>query len=192
MELSAGERAACDAAALRDAGLSSVARRRAGIVHTPPELARFVAVAADELLRGELGLEHGLADPAVALIDPACGPGAFLAAALAVAGDRTSAPVAVCGMDSDPSAIAFARAALAPALARAGWPCALRICDTLAEAKPEAIAMLGAVPVVLGNPPWVASAQQRPAPWLDALLDDFRRDAQGESLGERKLGVLAD
>jgi len=109
-----------------------------------------------------------------------------------MAGGRASAPAAVCGMDSDPSAIASARAALAPELARAGWPCVLDVRDTLASARPDAIARLGPVPVVLGNPPWVASAQQRPAPWLDALLDDFRRDAHGEALGERKLGVLAD
>jgi hypothetical protein len=30
---------------------------------------------------------------------------------------------------------------------------------------------------VLGNPPWVSSAQAPPEPWLDSLLQDFRRDA---------------
>jgi hypothetical protein len=192
MELSEVERAVRDAASLRDAGLSSAARRRAGIVHTAPQLARFAVRAADELLREELGRPLGLSDPAVALIDPACGPGAFLAAALAEAGGRAGAPSAVRGLDSDAAAISAARAALAPALARAGWPCSLRVCDTLRSTRPRSAARLGAIPVVLGNPPWIAAAQAPPSPWLDALLEDFRRDAAGMRLKERKLGVLAD
>jgi hypothetical protein len=192
MELTEVERATRDAAGLRDAGLSSAARRRAGIVHTAPQLARFAARAADVLLQRELGLARGLADPAVALIDPACGPGAFLAAALAETADRPSAPCAALGLDRDRAAIGAARAALAPAVARAGWPCSLRVCDTLTAMEPLVAARLGAVPVVLGNPPWIASAQAAPSPWLAALLEDFRRDAAGERLEERKLGVLSD
>jgi hypothetical protein len=192
MELTEVERATRDAASLRDAGLSSAARRRAGIVHTAPQLARFAVRAADQLLREELGRPLGLCDPEVALIDPACGPGAFLAAALAEAGGRGGAPCAVRGLDRDAAAIGAARAALAPALARAGWPCTLRVCDTLRSTLPQSAARLGAIPVVIGNPPWIAAAQDPPSPWLDALLEDFRRDSAGVRLKERKLGVLAD
>jgi len=85
IELTAAERAAELAAAQRDAELAPGHRRREGIVHTAPALARSVARLADEALRDALGLAGGLADPALAIVDPACGPGAFLAAVLAVA-----------------------------------------------------------------------------------------------------------
>src|SRR4051812_10612479 len=108
LELTPAERAARDAAAERDAGLTAMQRKRSGIVHTPPELARFIARAADALVQRELGLARGLADERIAVIDPACGPGAFLAAAAAV----TKGRAAMHGFDRDAAAIAHARAAL--------------------------------------------------------------------------------
>lgn len=182
MQLTPAELAARDAAAERDAGLSRAQRKRAGIVHTPPELARFVARAADLLVRRELSLEYGLADDQLLSIDPACGPGAFLAAAAAVTEGRG----AMRGIDRDADAIARARTAL-----RASR-CKLEVRDTLDELRPERVARLAPALCVLGNPPWVASAQAAPAPHLAALLDDFRREAGGERVKERKLGVLAD
>jgi hypothetical protein len=62
----------------------------------------------------------------------------------------------------------------------------------LEEVPPQEVADLAPVVCVIGNPPWVSAAQKRPSPWLDALLEDFRRDADGARLDERKLGVLAD
>jgi predicted helicase len=47
------------------------------------------------------------------------------------------------------------------------------------------------VMVVLGNPPW-SSKTDNAGPAIDRLLDDFRRDALGAPLGERKIGVLSD
>jgi predicted helicase len=78
---------AAELAAERDAALADATeqRRAAGIVHTPASLARAVVRVGDELVREQLGLEQGLCDPSLLLIDPACGPGAFLAAALALA-----------------------------------------------------------------------------------------------------------
>ncbi len=189
-ELTAAERNARDAATARDAVLSAARRRREGIVHTPPELARFVARAADDLLRGWLGLSRGLGDARVALIDPACGPGAFLAAAAAVA--EPGARRLAYAIDRDPAALELARVALSDELARAGLRCELCALDTLVAVRPEQLAARVGVACVLGNPPWVASAQPPPAAWLDALLEDFRRDAGGARLQERKLGVLAD
>lgn len=182
MQLTPAEQAARDAAAERDAGLSRVQRKRAGVVHTPPELARFVARAADVLLRRELGLARGLADEQLLAFDPACGPGAFLAAALAVTEGRG----AMRGVDRDAQAIGMARAALK------GSGCTLDARDTLNDVRPEHVARLAPALCVLGNPPWVASAQAAPAPHLAALLEDFRREAGGERVKERKLGVLAD
>jgi predicted helicase len=48
-----------------------------------------------------------------------------------------------------------------------------------------------AVMVVLGNPPWSVKTENA-GPAIDRMLDDFRRDALGEPLGERKIGVLSD
>ena len=164
MELTAVERAAQAAAVARDAGLSRERRRREGIVHTAPELARFAARAADDLLRVELGEPAGLASERVSLVDPACGPGAFLAAALSVAKGRGSAPRAVLALDRDPVALAAAEEALRPELTEEGWSCAFEARDTLTEIDPEGIAQRAPIAVVLGNPPWIGSAQARSAP----------------------------
>ena len=176
----------------RDAGLSRERRRREGIVHTAPELARFAARAADDLLRSELGEPAGLASERVSLVDPACGPGAFLAAALSVAKGRGSAPRAVLALDRDPVALAAAEEALRPEFAEEAWSCAFEARDTLTEIDPEGIAQRAPIAVVLGNPPWIGSAQDRSAPALNRLLEDFRRDRDGAPLNERKIGVLAD
>jgi len=98
----------------------------------------------------------------------------------------------VLGVDRDERAVSVARAALAPAFARAGWPCQLQAADTLSELQPAAVAQRADVSCVIGNPPWIGGAQAKAAPWLRALLADFERDGAGEPLRERKQGVLAD
>lgn len=173
------------AAHARDAQLSKAERRRRGVVHTPPAVARFVAREVDSALRG-LGL-RGLGDERVALIDPACGPGIFLAACLAEAGE--GAPGAALGLDVDARALGAAEALLGPSFGRRGWPLSLRHGDTLSGPPPP---LEGRVPVVIGNPPWAGRSANRDAAYTEALLDDFRRDAEGAPLGERKIGVLSD
>ncbi|HEY2290683.1 MAG TPA: hypothetical protein VGM86_08280 [Thermoanaerobaculia bacterium] len=49
-----------------------------GVYATPPALTRFVVRCVDSLLRSPLGLEDGLADRAVRLLDPAAGPANFI------------------------------------------------------------------------------------------------------------------
>ena len=180
------------AAQAREGASSKRARLRAGTVHTPAWLSRFVARAADELLRRELGLPHGIADAQLGVVDPACGPGVFLASALAVGAGRGAAPACVLGLERERDAAKQARAALGPAYRDAGWPLDVMQVDTLRELAPHQLATRAPCWLVVGNPPWVASAQAEPAPWLKALLADFRRDAFGAPLGERKVGVLAD
>ena len=51
--------------------------RTRGVYATPRPLTRFVVRSVDFLLRSRLGLERGLADPAVRLLDPAAGPANF-------------------------------------------------------------------------------------------------------------------
>ena len=192
MELTPAERVVRDAGAARDAALNPAHKKRAGVVHTPPEIARFMARAADALARRELGLAHGLADSRLAIVDPACGPGAFLAAASAVLAHDASRPRLLCGLDQDAAALEQARVALWPELERARLRCTFEQRDTLHEAMPSQVAQLAPTLCVLGNPPWIGSAQAPPSPWISQLLEDFRRDADGMRLPERKLGVLSD
>jgi len=191
-EVAAAEVAAADVAAavvaaaeLRDARLSRDQRRRRGVVHTPPELARFMARRVDAALQ-ELGLA-GLGDRRVSLLDPACGPGVFLAAALSEA--TGPGPGEVLGLDVDAGALELAREILDPAFARRGWPLSLRRADTLSAPPPIDPAR---VPVVLGNPPWAGRTANREAAYTEGLLDDFRREPDGGPLRERKIGVLSD
>lgn len=185
------ERSVATAAAHRDRAIDRAHRKRRGVVHTPPELARFVAESLDTALRRHLGCANGLADRSVALVDPACGPGAFLAAALAVARDRPSAPRAFVGLDVDAVAIAHARSELDHAAERARWPLALRAGNTLDAIDPFG-ERAAPVRVVIGNPPWAGRTANAGARATAALLDDFRRDAGGALLDEKKIGVLSD
>ncbi len=53
-------------------------RRELGVWYTPPEIVRYMVARVDTALRTELGIPDGLADPRVLVLDPACGPGAYL------------------------------------------------------------------------------------------------------------------
>jgi hypothetical protein len=206
------EQLAARYAAERDASLAGAAaqRRAAGIVHTPPELARAVVRVADELLRSRLGV--GLGDPEVLVVDPACGPGAFLAAVLALAEERAGAepPQQREAAEGGGGADAAKRASSAPPAgarwlgfdvdeASLSWAARLREhsrgaglelirADVLeGDAIADRVRQNQGPLVVLGNPPW-ATVRAQPSPRDQARLADFRRDVQDE----RKLGVLSD
>ena len=49
-----------------------------GVWYTPPEVVKYMVARVDEVLREELGLADGLADPNVYVLDPCCGTGAYL------------------------------------------------------------------------------------------------------------------
>ncbi|HEX2675804.1 MAG TPA: type ISP restriction/modification enzyme, partial [Polyangiales bacterium] len=187
------EQLAWDAAQARDASLSGqrARKRRDGVVHTPPELARFVARALDDLLRNELGLARGLHDGRVRVIDPACGPGSFLASALSLDSAAGPAQCELIGIDRDRAALTHARK-LAAHARREGSHVSLVHADTLRAARlPARLQAPPRVLALIGNPPWTVSAAE-PSRAMQALLEDFRRDEHGERLRERKLGVLAD
>lgn len=57
-------------------------RKQLGVWYTPPEIVRYMVQRADRVLREELGVEDGLADPRVVVLDPCCGTGAFLVGVL--------------------------------------------------------------------------------------------------------------
>ena len=183
MEWTQVEKRALSAAERRDGEVSAETRREHGVVHTPPELCRYVAARCDASLKRRLG--HGLGHPRVTLVDPACGPGGFFAAALAVS---EGAPGRVVGLDRDRAALEAASDVLGAEMHRRAWKLELRSGDALASLD---VLDDADVLVILGNPPWAGKAATR-ADLSESLLEDFRRDADGRRLGERKIGVLSD
>ncbi len=59
-------------------------RRDLGVWYTPPEIVEYMVARVDAVLRTELGIERGLADPEVLVLDPCCGTGSFLMEVLRV------------------------------------------------------------------------------------------------------------
>jgi hypothetical protein len=53
-------------------------RKDLGIWYTPPEIVRYMVARVDAVLRQELDIADGLADPRVYVLDPCCGTGAYL------------------------------------------------------------------------------------------------------------------
>jgi hypothetical protein len=53
-------------------------RKQFGVWYTPREIVRYMVERVDTVLRTELNLPSGLADPSVLVLDPACGTGAYL------------------------------------------------------------------------------------------------------------------
>jgi hypothetical protein len=57
-------------------------RKELGVWYTPEEIVRYQVERVDSVLRSELGLADGLADPKVIVLDPCCGTGTYLRAVL--------------------------------------------------------------------------------------------------------------
>ena len=53
-------------------------RKEMGVWYTPREIVRYMVERVDQVLRAELGVADGLADPDVWVLDPCCGTGAYL------------------------------------------------------------------------------------------------------------------
>jgi len=53
-------------------------RKELGVWYTPPEIVKYQVARVDTVLREELGVLNGLADPNVIVLDPCCGTGAYL------------------------------------------------------------------------------------------------------------------
>ncbi len=53
-------------------------RRELGVWYTPPEIVRYMVARVDAVLREELDVADGLADPNVYVLDPCTGTGAYL------------------------------------------------------------------------------------------------------------------
>lgn len=55
-----------------------VLRKELGVWYTPTEVVEYMVARVDAVLREELNIEDGLADPRVYVLDPCCGTGAYL------------------------------------------------------------------------------------------------------------------
>ncbi len=53
-------------------------RKRLGVWYTPPEVVRYMVARVDRVLREELDVANGLANPDVYVLDPCCGTGTYL------------------------------------------------------------------------------------------------------------------
>jgi N-6 DNA Methylase len=57
-------------------------RRQLGVWYTPPEIVHYQVERVDRLLRDQLGVVDGLANPDVWVLDPCCGTGSYIVAVL--------------------------------------------------------------------------------------------------------------
>jgi len=53
-------------------------RKQLGVWYTPPEIVQYMVFRVDTVLREELDIPDGLADPSVFILDPCCGTGSYL------------------------------------------------------------------------------------------------------------------
>ena len=53
-------------------------RKQLGVWYTPPEIVQYQVARVDALLRSELGIPDGLADPRVFVLDPCCGTATYI------------------------------------------------------------------------------------------------------------------
>ena len=66
-------------------------RKELGVWYTPREIVQYQVARVDHALRTQLGIEDGLADPQVVVLDPCCGTGAYLVEVLDVIAKRLAA-----------------------------------------------------------------------------------------------------
>lgn len=59
-----------------------VLRKELGVWYTPPEIVKYMVERVDRVLREELDIRDGLANPSVRVLDPCCGTGAYLVGVL--------------------------------------------------------------------------------------------------------------
>ncbi len=62
-------------------------RKELGVWYTPPEIVQYQVARVDTVLRQELDIPDGLADPRVFVLDPCCGTGAYLVEVLRKIGE---------------------------------------------------------------------------------------------------------
>lgn len=128
-----------------------------------------------------------LGDPQLRVLDPATGPGIFLAAVLAHAEGRGGV---LLGVDRDTDAMAQTFDFLHQVADARRWTLTSQTTDPLDAVAPFVDAKRSQL--VIGNPPWVAGRGEGISSELQGLLADYLVDAEGAPIRERRSGVLAD
>lgn len=116
-------------------------RKELGVWYTPPEIVQYQVARVNTVLREELGVEDGLADPNVVVLDPCCGTGAYLVETLrciaetlhAKGGDaliasdlKTAAMTRVFGFELLPAPFVVAHLQLGLMLHKTGAPLSIK------------------------------------------------------------------
>jgi len=136
-------------------------RARRGVYATPGALVGYLVRSVRQLL------DERFPGEAVTVVDPACGTGVFLHAALEAMAELRPRLV---GVEVIPELLGAARATL-------GERAELRLGSVL-EGETEALG--DGVPVVVGNPPWANTGRANRGRWIRELMGDWRPE------GERK------
>jgi predicted helicase len=199
--------------------LSPERRKRHGAPATPRPLVSFVVRSVHLLLQSRFGLQNGLADRSVRVLDPAAGDLRFVIEAWRAALDHLRNTGQESGLDRlisshllphfhgverRPKACAKGRRAARRFFAQQGFPldpgqvASLRTADALAAPQVD---LAGGIPVLLGHPPWSGSATRRET-WICDLLHGYARPdgsweegyfhVDGEPLAERTVKGLQD
>ncbi|HVA63980.1 MAG TPA: type ISP restriction/modification enzyme [Terriglobales bacterium] len=164
-------------------------RRQLGVWYTPREVVEYMVVRVDTALREELGIERGLADPDVIVLDPCCGTGSFLVEVLrsigrtlrglgetGLAGDdvREAARDRIFGFELLPAPFVIAHLQIGMLLAHEAVP--------LHEGERAAVYLTNAL---TGWEPPVGAKKRLPYPEFEA-----ERDAAGRVKREAKVLVV--
>ncbi len=170
-------------------------RRRHGGYFTPCEIVRFIVRSVDQLLRDELDLAGGLTceDPLPAVVDPACGSGAFLLGVAHHVREMCTAaggapcwrhmaqdilPGRLAGIDIMPACCGATEILLESLLATRWSAHCGNILDDVDFAR---TLFAGRLPVILGNPPYANFGRLNRGGWILEQLAAYKT-----GLGEKK------
>ena len=164
-------------------------RKQLGVWYTPPEIIRYMVARVDAVLRGELGVADGLADPDVYILDPCCGTGGFLVATLAHIAEtlvangeegllaaklKQAATQRVFGFEILPAPLVIAHMQIGLALSRRGAP--------LAEDERAGVYLTNAL---IGWEPPDAQKEKALQQLLKAYLDASKSDEEIQAVEPR-------
>ena len=166
-------------------------RSRRGVFHTPRAIVRWMVEAVQWMVQ-----QNASALDRLRFVDMGCGCGSFLSEARRRFGGQYARENRECsylGYEVLPTSRAMARWSLrggeSVGRQEEGLNLELRWANPLlrGEAERERILRDGEMPVFLGNPPYASFGRGNRSPWIDGLMQDYRR-----GLAERKANLDDD
>ena len=173
-------------------------KNQRGIIYTLQPIVDFMLDGVDQLLRTWVNMPEGTQSPNVAYLDPAAGLMNFTCGFLN--------KMHTAGLENDSPLRLFWAYEILPSQVILGRIRVLRLLDkyyhygpdnlskihilwknALSEVPEELFPLDGSVfPVVLGNPPYNVSSQNK-SPWIQELMEDYKRDLQ--RAGTKRISV---